>query len=126
MIDSEVRATIAAIALAHAGDRVINGLYDHSLNRQAKVTAVFEGEKLNGLDLDRRAKLSGQMPDIYDHGRASYIHLAAEGNKYTVYDHKTATHLYVVITDDTAAVYDHDTAAWTQFSLKPIEEIVRF
>ncbi|WP_409020203.1 hypothetical protein [Brevundimonas vesicularis] len=126
MIDSDVRATIAAIALAHATDKAISGLFDHSQNRLAKVTAVFDGPAFDGLDLARRAKLSGTLPDIYDHGRSGYIHLSPTGDRYTVYDHKSGTHAYVVVAGETASLYDHDAATWSQYSLKPVEGLAAF
>lgn len=118
MIDSDVRATFAAIALAHQGDRAVAGLFDHSLKKAVNITAVFDGIALSGVDIERRSRLVGKLPDFFDEVRKSYIHLAPDGDRYVGYDHKTGTHLHIVIKDETANLYDHSAAAWFQYSLR--------
>ena len=118
MIDAEVRAVFAAIALAHQGDRAVNGVYDHGQKRMISLTAVFDGIALTGVDLERRSRLQGKLPDFYDEVRASYIHLKPEGDRYIGYDHKTGSHLHLTIKDESVSLYDHSAASWFQYSLK--------
>ena len=118
MIDADVRATFAAIALAHQGDRAVAGLFDHSLRRAVNITAVFDGLALTGVDIDRRSRLVGKLPEFFDEVRGAYVHVAPDGDRYIGYDHKTGTHLHIVIKDETANLYDHSAAQWFQFSLK--------
>jgi|GEM_PF-1119221 len=118
MIDADVRAVFAAIALAHHGDRAVSGLFDHSLKRKVNLTAVFDGLALSAVDLERRSRLVGKMPDFYDEARRSYINLTQEPERYVGYDHKTGTHLHIVIKEDTANLYDYAAAQWFQYSLK--------
>lgn len=116
MIPADVRALIAALGLAHASGRSVTGLYDHAQARHLNLTASASGTLLNAIDLDRKAKVSGTLPDLFDHARNSHIHFTGEAGTYIGYDHQSGTHFNVQITADSAAVYDHAQAAWSQYS----------
>ena len=117
MILSEIRPSIAALALAHTLGRPVSSIYDHAGKAHHDISITVEGEAVDGMDRSRLAKFSGSFPDILDHARKSYIHLSRDGSRYTGYDHKSSTHFIIDIRGETAALYDHDTESWTQFSL---------
>ena len=116
MIPADIRAIIAAIGLAHTSGRNVTGLYDHAAARHLNLTASASGTLVNAIDLDRKVKFSGAVPDIFDHGRNSHIHLAGADGEYTGYDHATQAHVTVRITENVAAVYDHSAAVWAQYT----------
>lgn len=116
MIASEVRACIAAIAIAHASKQQVSAIYDYEKAEHLEIAAAFQGDTLNGFDLQRAAQLSGSLPNIRDHDRAGFITLNHEGSAYTGYDHPSKTHFNIEVSDRAASFYDHDAKVWTQYS----------
>lgn len=116
MIASDIRATIAAIALADTHGRSVTGLYDYAQARHLNLTANVTGQAVNAIDMDHKTKMTGTLPDIFDNARSSYIHLAGTGGKYTGFDHQSGTHFNVEVSGETVALYDHEAASWSQFS----------
>ncbi|MEG1453579.1 hypothetical protein [Brevundimonas sp.] len=117
MIPRDVRASIAALVLSHALGRSVTSVYDYDKAEHLNISVALDGKTVSGVDISRNAKLSGNLPDIYDHARASYIHLGGERSPYTGYDHHSGTHFVIEMRGETAALYDHDTESWSQFSL---------
>lgn len=117
MIAPEIRATLAAVALAHNTGKTVTELYDYSAKTHRDIRASFNGKTLDGFDTGRAAKLSGDLPDIYDHVLQKHIHLTQEEGRYAGFDHHSGTHFHIMLNGDTASLYDHDAATWSQYSL---------
>ena len=117
MIPRDVRTSIAALALCHSLGRNVTSVYDYDKAEHLNISVSLDGKTLSGVDISRNAKLSGDLPDIYDHARKNYIHLGGERSPYTGYDHLSGTHFIIEMRGETAALYDHDTESWSQFSV---------
>ena len=116
MIASDIRATIAAIALADTQQRSVTGLYDYAQARHLNLTANVTGQAVNAVDLDRKTKMTGTLPNVFDNARSSYINLTGADGKYTGFDHQSGVHFNVEVSGNTVALYDHEAAAWSQYS----------
>ena len=117
MIAPEVRATIAAVVLAHAKDRLVTTLYDYTAGDYRNIRASFKGDTVDAYDSGRVAKMTGALPDLFDHVLGQYIHLKPEGERYNGFDHYSGTHFHLMINGNTASLYDHDAEVWSQYSL---------
>lgn len=117
MIDSPVRASLAAIVLSHASGRLVTSVHDHGAGIRHDIRAIFRDSTLDGHATARAARLGGTLPDLYDHARRAHIHLTCEGDTYSGFDHGTGTHFHVVISGQSCSLYDHDAGEWSQYGL---------
>ncbi|WP_297804098.1 hypothetical protein [uncultured Brevundimonas sp.] len=116
MISADVRATLAAIVLAHSQKRLVTAIYDYDVGAYRNIRANFKDDALDAYDSVRVAKVSGTLPDLFDHVMGSYYHLKQHADRYIGFDHYSGTHFQVVLTDKIAALYDYDSAEWSQYS----------
>lgn len=117
MIPADVRASIAAIVLAHATGKSISLIYDYQEERHRTISARFYGNVLAALDGERRAQLTGELPDLFDHKTRSYIHLAQENGQYTGFNHHSGDHFRAEMRGETVALFDHSNESWSQFAI---------
>lgn len=116
MIAPNVRATIAAVILAHAKGELVTSLHDHAQNERLDIRANFKGDEVDAYDSGRTARISGTLPDLYDHALRKYIHLTKEADRYVGYDHFSGTHFHAIVRGDTVAIYDYGITQWSQYS----------
>lgn len=117
MIPADVRASIAAIVLAHATGKAVELIYDYQEERHRTISARFYGNLLAALDGERRAKLSGELPDLFDHKSRNYIRLTQEDGQYTGFEHQSQTHFRAEIRGSSVALFDHSDESWSQFAI---------
>lgn len=117
MIPADVRGSIAAIVLAHATGKAVELVYDYQEERHRTISARFYGNVLAALDGERRAKLTGELPDLFDHKTRSYIRLSVENGTYVGFDHQTDSHFRAEMRGESVALFDHSDESWSQFAI---------
>ena len=113
----EVRAAIAAMAIAHSRKKNISSVYDYKNSRYVKTSATINGSTIDGYDYDVRCHFGGTFPDMYHYGTRKHIELKHDGpGKYSGYDYDERCHFSVDVQAGQATVYDYGEKAYFSYS----------
>ena len=117
MIQPEVRAIIAAAAIAHATGRNLSSIYDYSGAGYRSISMQIAGTKVTGYDYSISAHFSGSMPSLYHYGVSGHVEFKHKGgNKYGGYDYSSGSHFEVTVKGNDASFYDYGSSGWTSYS----------
>src|ERR1043166_1004041 len=94
-----VRAAVAAIALAHSSGRKVTSVYDYSRSGYRTMDAEVNGGSVSGYDYSASCFIDGTIPNLYHYGESCFIDFTPkEGGKYDGYDYGSSCFFEVTVT----------------------------
>ncbi|SCW39189.1 hypothetical protein SAMN02927900_01305 [Rhizobium mongolense subsp. loessense] len=114
---SNVRAAVAAMAIAHARGRSVSSVYDYKNSCHVNISANVSGNTINGYDYGSSCHFGGSFPGMYHYGTGKHIDLnITGGGKYSGYDYDTSSHFEVTVRGNNADIYDYGESAHFSYS----------
>ncbi|MGY8666930.1 hypothetical protein Q3C01_31875 [Bradyrhizobium sp. UFLA05-109] len=113
-VNSRIRATAAAVALAHSLQRLVIGVYDYEADAQ-DISALVREDRVSGYDHMTHFGASDELPNLYHQGEESHFKLMANRSKaYSGFDHDTR--FSVKVTRREAHIFDCNEESYFAYS----------
>jgi hypothetical protein len=105
---AQIRAAVAAIAIAHAGGDPVSGLRGYEGEPSAKIDVKIENGEVDGYDYTGGCRISGKIPDLYHYCAGARIEFKpGEAGRYDGYDYSAGCRFEVRVNGQNADVYDY-------------------
>ncbi len=114
------RAMVAATAYAFIFGKKVAGVHDHATGRDLQIAVEVRGSRMQGIDGDRSAKLSGTLPELYDAGDNTFVSLEIDGATARGYDRGSSTHYSLTAEGQVIQLYDYASKVWFAYSIQAI------
>lgn len=118
MIPPQVRAIIAATAIAHATGKSVTSIYDYSEGGYKNIEVNVVGTQVTGYDYATSSHFDGTMPILYHYGVGGHVDFKRKDDgKYDGYDYSRSNHFEVNVRGNKAEFYDYGGSGWTTYSV---------
>ncbi|MCP3460502.1 hypothetical protein [Bradyrhizobium sp. CCGUVB23] len=101
-----IRATAAAVALAHSLQRLVIRVYEYEIDAH-HISVLVREDRVSGYDYMSHSCVSGDLPNLYHQGEGSHFVLMPDGSgAYSGFDHDTSSCFSVKVTRREAHMFD--------------------
>ena len=117
MIPPEVRAIIAATAIAHSSNRSVSSIYDYSGSGFLTMEVSVSNGRVTGYDYSTSAHFDGNIPNLYHYGHSGHVEFKhMGGSRYEGYFYGSSSHFEVTVSGRNAEFYDYGGSGFTSYS----------
>lgn len=112
-----VRAAVAAAALAHSTGRSISSIYDYGAGGYRMIDARFSGTRLDAYDHTSGCHFDGSLPDLYHYGQSAHVEFkVGSSGRYEGYDYGASCFWEATVRGNSVELYDYGASSYFSYS----------